>query len=200
MRPLRDQPRNFDEYTDDLTERFRHGLRATLRRIAPGVLAVALGLLLVEACSAHRAKDALLTALVAVLSLGLVALLAWWRGELGQLVSLFQPGARDEEREGWAGLFRRRRVTPGPLRCPYCHEELERGLGLVCGTCRAHAHTGCWVEHGRCAACGSRELMGLPEGVRSMVRAELYPGHPALRDESSRRASARVGREKPVEG
>ena len=46
-------------------------------------------------------------------------------------------------------------------RCPYCHDDLEKGSGVVCAQCLAHHHDECHDEHGACAACGDDALLGL---------------------------------------
>jgi len=45
--------------------------------------------------------------------------------------------------------------VPGP-RCPFCHEEVPRGLRPeVCAACHALHHPECLAEHGACAGCGT---------------------------------------------
>ena len=46
-------------------------------------------------------------------------------------------------------------------RCPYCHDDVEHAQGSVCAECRAHTHTECYEELGRCGACGGTQELGL---------------------------------------
>lgn len=57
-----------------------------------------------------------------------------------------------------SGRMRERdRVKLPGERCPYCHEEVERGDAdkVACNACMGWHHQACWVEHGACAACGA---------------------------------------------
>jgi hypothetical protein len=47
-------------------------------------------------------------------------------------------------------------VRASPVRCPYCHDELsvERAAWVVCRSCLARHHEGCWRESKTCASCG----------------------------------------------
>jgi len=47
-------------------------------------------------------------------------------------------------------------------RCPYCREEVTPGEGRGCAECMGWAHSECWLEHGKCPACGA-EGESLPE-------------------------------------
>ncbi|HZU97311.1 MAG TPA: RING finger protein [Planctomycetota bacterium] len=45
-------------------------------------------------------------------------------------------------------------VTASPVRCPFCHDDLELGAEWVaCGVCLARHHTDCWQEGNACASC-----------------------------------------------
>jgi len=61
------------------------------------------------------------------------------------------------------------------VRCPFCHEDLERGSGLVCAGCRAHHHAACREEHGACASCGATELLGLGGRARTHPLGQRAP-------------------------
>lgn len=48
------------------------------------------------------------------------------------------------------------RVRVAPVRCPYCHDDLERGSEpAVCPECHALHHDECLAEHGSCASCSA---------------------------------------------
>lgn len=48
----------------------------------------------------------------------------------------------------------------GPQHCPFCHERVEDGPGVVCAGCLARHHGDCWGEGGKkCSACGGRSRM-----------------------------------------
>ena len=57
------------------------------------------------------------------------------------------------------------------MRCPYCHESCRPVGAVVCQECLGRHHTGCWEEHGACAACGSTRRL-VPEATQ-LVRAGL---------------------------
>lgn len=54
-------------------------------------------------------------------------------------------------------------------RCPYCHDEVAKEAADVCRDCLARHHGGCWIESGRCGACGSEYVL---RPVRPALTAE----------------------------
>ena len=44
------------------------------------------------------------------------------------------------------------KVSRGPGRCAYCHDDVPEAERTACIACLAVHHHDCW--HGRCAACG----------------------------------------------
>ena len=48
------------------------------------------------------------------------------------------------------------------LRCPYCHDEVQRSdAAVVCRDCNARHHEPCWSDgSGSCASCGSTTGLG----------------------------------------
>ncbi len=47
-------------------------------------------------------------------------------------------------------------VRVSAARCPFCHEEVQRGVEpAVCVACHALHHVECMAEHGACSACGA---------------------------------------------
>lgn len=44
-------------------------------------------------------------------------------------------------------------------RCPYCHDDVPRQLGVACQVCLARHHPDCWEEGGACAACSATERL-----------------------------------------
>lgn len=51
-------------------------------------------------------------------------------------------------------------VASSPLRCPWCHADVERRERVVCAACLASHHAECWETEGRCASCGEGERLG----------------------------------------
>jgi hypothetical protein len=53
------------------------------------------------------------------------------------------------------------RASEGPLRCPYCHADVntEANDWVACRQCLARHHASCWREHGACATCGQRRAL-----------------------------------------
>lgn len=50
----------------------------------------------------------------------------------------------------------RERVRVPDVRCPYCHDVVERGVEpAVCPECHALHHDECLAAHGACAACAA---------------------------------------------
>lgn len=47
------------------------------------------------------------------------------------------------------------RVGHGPLRCPFCHEDVSPERSVVCQDCLARHHDECWTESASCSSCGS---------------------------------------------
>lgn len=54
------------------------------------------------------------------------------------------------------------RLSGGPGRCPYCHDEVERTKErwVACEACLARHHAACWSENGCCAGCGESDYVG----------------------------------------
>ncbi len=58
-------------------------------------------------------------------------------------------------------LASRVQVVDSPTRCPYCHEhvEVETEAWVVCRSCLARHHQGCWQSDAGCATCGREEFL-----------------------------------------
>lgn len=70
----------------------------------------------------------------------------------------------------------RSRTHEGPLRCPFCHDEVGEadGAARACGSCGAVHHGEC-AKGGRCAACSRAfaEDPGRPRWLRVWDRSAL---------------------------
>ena len=67
-------------------------------------------------------------------------------------------------------------VDGSPTHCPFCKGELEDLKSIVaCAACGARHHEGCHKTHGRCATCGSVELL-VPRAPRQRSRGDPLPG------------------------
>ena len=64
---------------------------------------------------------------------------------------------------GWWSLSVRFLSQRTPLRCPYCHADVELGAVVACDTCSAAHHASCWSEHPSCGSCrgGSARVLAL---------------------------------------
>lgn len=68
-----------------------------------------------------------------------------------------------------------------PTRCPYCKDALDPSKELVaCAPCGARHHASCHAAHGRCASCGSAEVL-VP--ARRRPRREVPPEGSTIRVE-----------------
>lgn len=63
-------------------------------------------------------------------------------------------------------------MRDGPLRCPFCHESVEREQEpwIACEACLARHHAACWSEGGGCAGCKETRGVG-PTEATAQVRA-----------------------------
>lgn len=69
-------------------------------------------------------------------------------------------------------------VRVSAARCPFCHEEVQRGVEpAVCVACHALHHTECMAEHGACSACGASHPRYAPVERPSAARP-ARPGPP----------------------
>lgn len=53
-------------------------------------------------------------------------------------------------------------VPASPVRCPFCHDAVDAAKldWVVCRSCLARHHEGCWGESGQCASCGHDTALG----------------------------------------
>jgi hypothetical protein len=67
------------------------------------------------------------------------------------------------------------RADHSPTRCPFCKGDLSDMKEIVaCTACGARHHAACREENGRCATCGSTEVLVPRSGTpRSPMRAKL---------------------------
>ncbi len=75
----------------------------------------------------------------------------------------------------------------GPVRCPYCHDDVEPTTARVCAACAAPHHRACWLVLGACSAC----VVGTAR--RSDPRTAPAP---VLTDPMERRAATRAALER----
>jgi hypothetical protein len=69
------------------------------------------------------------------------------------------------------------RVHHSPSHCPYCKGPLGDPHGIVaCAACGARHHRECREEHGRCAACSSREVLVYAADIHAAPPAPPPPG------------------------
>ena len=83
------------------------------------------------------------------------------------------------------------RVTASPVRCPFCHDDLELGAAWVaCGACLARHHPDCWEETSSCASCKASVPLA---PTRRTIRIEAGDAHRAVRRAKARRRRWVVG-------
>jgi hypothetical protein len=72
-------------------------------------------------------------------------------------------------------LASRVQVLDSPTRCPYCHEhvEVEREAWVVCRSCLARHHQGCWQGDAECATCGRTEFLSPRANGHTQEKARL---------------------------
>jgi len=63
------------------------------------------------------------------------------------------------------------RTSHSPIRCPYCHDDVEREKEqwVACEGCLARHHAGCWSEGGCCGSCGEEAFVA-PRGSEAERR------------------------------
>jgi hypothetical protein len=70
-------------------------------------------------------------------------------------------------------------VSASPTRCPWCKGEIESVKEVVaCAACGARHHGSCHEENGRCATCGSTDVLvprAQPEPAPARVKREQPP-------------------------
>jgi hypothetical protein len=83
-------------------------------------------------------------------------------------------------------------VRVSGARCPFCHEEVRRGVEpAVCVACHALHHLECMAEHGACSACGASHPRFAPVERPSVV-ATPRPPSPEWHQLSAPRLLGRV--------
>lgn len=75
----------------------------------------------------------------------------------------------------------------GPVRCPYCHDDVEPTTARVCAACAAPHHRACWLVLGACSACAV--------GTARRSDPRTAPA-PVLTDPVQRRAATRAALER----
>jgi hypothetical protein len=80
------------------------------------------------------------------------------------------------------------------MRCPFCHDGIERREeGVRCARCQAPHHRACFEEHGKCSiwGCGATKTKAL-EGVVATARVVIAAGKGAVTG-ALRRARQTIG-------